>query len=90
MQAMYENQPEEGSTGLTDEEILGDRVGRRRDGIDDCVNEGQYAKYVTAKTAKTPVQPGAGGIGTPTVAVNGEVISNSTIPAVGEFASLFE
>lgn len=90
MQALFANQPEEGSTGLTDDEILGFASGVGVDGIDDCVTEGQYEKFVAAKTEETPVQPGASGVGTPTLAVNGEVISNSTIPAVGEFASLFE
>lgn len=90
MQALFANQPEEGSTGLTDDEILGFASGVGVDGIDDCVTEGQYEKFVAAKTEEAPVQPGASGVGTPTLVVNGEVISNSTIPAVGEFASLFE
>lgn len=89
MQEMFTNQPEEGSTGLTDEEILAIAGGVGVDGIDDCVSGGEYTSFVQAMTEQTPVQPGAAGIGTPTLAVNGEVISNSTIPAPGEFATLF-
>ena len=58
-------------------------------GIDDCVNSGRYSEYVTTMTEKTPVQPGAGGIGTPTIAINGQVIANSTLPQPADLASLF-
>lgn len=90
MNAMFENQPAEGTAGLDDDTILqiADTVGVT--GIESCVEDGVYADYVTAMTEKTPVAPGAGGIGTPTVAVNGEVIANSTLPDPGQFASLFE
>ncbi|MEU1971707.1 thioredoxin domain-containing protein [Microbacterium sp. NPDC019599] len=74
LQAMYENQPEEGSTGLTDEQILDIASGVGVTGIDDCVNDGRYSKYVTAMTDETPVKPGAGGIGTPTVLLNDEFV----------------
>lgn len=89
MQDLFASQPEEGSTGLTDEQILEIAAGAGVEGIDACVTEGQFEKFVAAKTEETPVQPGAGGIGTPTLVVNGEVIANSTIPPVGQFASLF-
>jgi protein-disulfide isomerase len=74
MQAMYTNQPKEGSTGLTDEQILGIASGVGVTGIDECVNSGRYSKYVTDMTEKTPVKPGAGGIGTPTVLLNGDFV----------------
>jgi protein-disulfide isomerase len=74
LQAMYANQPEEGSTGLTDEQMLEIASGVGVTGIDDCVNDGQYSKYVTAMTEETPVQPGAAGIGTPTVLLNDEFV----------------
>ena len=90
MNAMFANQPSEGSTGLTDEQILDIAGTVGVTGIDACVNDGVYADYVTAITQETPVQPGAGGIGTPTVAVNGEVIANSTLPEPGQLATLFE
>jgi protein-disulfide isomerase len=90
MQAMYQNQPQEGSTGLTDEQILQIASGAGVTGIDSCVKDGRYSSYVTTMTEKTPVQPGAGGIGTPTIAINGEVISNSTLPQPADLASLFQ
>ena len=74
MQAMFENQPEEGTTGLTDEQMLEIAAGVGVTGIDSCVNDGEYSAYVTTMTEKTPVAPGAAGIGTPTVLVNGEYV----------------
>jgi len=90
MQALFANQPAEGSTGLTDEQILSiaEEVGVT--GIDACVNDGEYAGFVTAMTEQTPVAPGASGIGTPTIAINGEAIANSTLPEPENLASLFE
>jgi protein-disulfide isomerase len=90
MNALFQNQPAEGTSGLSDEQLLqiADTVGVT--GIDACVNDRTYAGFVTAMTEKTPIQPGSNGVGTPTVAVNGEVIANSTLPEPGDFASLFE
>lgn len=90
MQAMFTGQPEENSTGLTDDEILSIASGVGVTGIDTCVTDGTYTQFVAAMTDKTPVQPGATRIGTPTLAINGEAIANSTIPAVGSFATLFD
>jgi len=90
MQAMYKNQPEENSTGLTDQQIIDIAKGVGVTGIDSCVTDGTYAQFVTAMTEKTPIQPGSNGIGTPTLAINGNVISNQTIPAKGQFATLFQ
>lgn len=90
LQAMFENQPQEGTRGLTNAEILDIAAGVGVTGIDACVNDGAYAGYVTEMTAETPVQPGSQGIGTPTVAVNGEVISNSQLPEPGQLATLFQ
>ncbi len=90
MQAMFANQPAEGSPGLTDDQILEVASAVGVDGIDDCVNSGKYADYVTSMTEKTPLQPGAQTIGTPTIVVNGEVIANSELPAPADLAQLFE
>ncbi|WP_431801864.1 DsbA family protein [Microbacterium sp. bgisy203] len=90
MQAMFTNQPEENSPGLTDAQILDIAKGVGVTGIDSCVGDGTYSKFVGAMTEKTPIQPGSQGIGTPTLAVNGEVIANNTIPAVGQFKTLFD
>ncbi|GAA1944148.1 DsbA family protein [Microbacterium deminutum] len=90
MRAMYASQPQEGSTGLTDAQILQIASTAGVTGIDDCVNSGKYSDYVTTMTQKTPVQPGASGIGTPTIAINGKVIANSTLPQPADLASLFQ
>lgn len=89
MQAMFEQQPAEQSAGLTDEQILQIASDVGVTGIDSCVSDRTYGSYVTAMTKETPIQPGAQSIGTPTIAVNGEAISNSTIPARGSFKNLF-
>lgn len=89
MQAMFTQQPEENSTGLTDEEILSIAAGAGVTDIDSCVTGQTYEKFVTAMTKKTPLQPGNSRIATPTLEINGEVISNSEIPAQGQFATLF-
>ncbi|MEV8268566.1 thioredoxin domain-containing protein [Microbacterium sp. NPDC076911] len=89
MQAMFANQPAEGTTGLTDADMLSlaELVGVT--GIDSCVDDGTYTKYVGEITELTPIQPGSTGIGTPTVAVNGVALSNSELPAPDDLASLF-
>ncbi|WP_191089221.1 DsbA family protein [Microbacterium radiodurans] len=89
MQEMFEKQPAEQSTGLTDDEILAIASDVGVTGIDSCVTDRTFGDYVTSMTKNTPIQPGSQGIGTPTLAVNGETIANSSIPAVGSFASLF-
>lgn len=90
MQAMFADQPAEGSSGLTNEQILAIAEGVGVTGIDSCVNDGEYSGYVAAMTEKTPVAPGASGIGTPTIAINGEVIANSTLPAPADLGTLFQ
>ena len=90
LQAMFANQPPENSQGLTDEQILEVAASVGVTGIETCQSEGTYAGFVTAMTEKTPVAPGASGIGTPTVAVNGEAIANSQLPEPGQLMSVFE
>lgn len=90
LQAMFENQPSEGSSGLTNNQILGIASDVGVTGIDACVNDGTYAGFVGSMTAQTPIQPGSQGVGTPTVAVNGETIANSQLPGPGQLATLFE
>jgi protein-disulfide isomerase len=90
LQAMFENQPAEGSDGLSNNEIIDIAAGVGVTGIESCVDDGTYAGFVTTMTEQTPIQPGAQGIATPTVTVNGEVISNSDLPAAGQLAALFQ
>lgn len=90
MQAMFEKQPAENSSGLTDAEILDIAKGVGVTGIDTCVTDGTYNKFVTAMTEKTPIVPGAAGIQTPTIAVNGEVVQVNTLPAPDKLGTLFQ
>jgi protein-disulfide isomerase len=79
MQAMFAQQPSEGSTGLTDEEIVAIAEGVGVTNASDCITAGTYKKYVDSMTKKTPIQPGQQRIATPTIAVNGSAISNSQL-----------
>lgn len=74
LQAMFEVQPEEGTPGLTNEDMLGIASDVGVTGIDDCVNDGRYSKWVADVTEKTPVNPEVGGIATPTVILDGEFV----------------
>ncbi|KAA9148156.1 thioredoxin domain-containing protein [Microbacterium lushaniae] len=79
VQAMYANQPSEGGTGLTDDEIIAIAQGAgASDAVAECITDGTYKRFVTAMTRETPVQEGASGVATPTIVVNGEVLSNQT------------
>lgn len=79
VQAMFAGQPQEGTSGLTDEEIIAiAREAGASESVASCITDGTYTQFVTAMTRNTPLQPGAEGIGTPTIAVNGEVLDNST------------
>jgi len=77
MKAMYAQQPKEGSAGLDNATIASiATTAGASDAVTSCITNGTYTKFVTAMTKKTPVQPGASGIATPTIAVNGTVLSN--------------
>jgi protein-disulfide isomerase len=77
LQTLYANQPSEGSTGLTDDQLVQYATqSGASDAVASCITDGTYKKYVTAKTRDTPVQPGASGIATPTIVVDGTVLSN--------------
>lgn len=90
MQALFANQPSEQTEGLTDAEIIDLAKGVTDADVSSCITDGTFRQFVAAMTEKTPVQPGASGIGTPTIAINGEAISNSSIPAAGSLATLFD
>jgi protein-disulfide isomerase len=76
---MFENQPEEGTTGLTDEQIVGitEQAGvERASDVADCVTEQTYRSWVLAATQRAlediPDSDVADGLtGTPTVIVSG-------------------
>lgn len=89
MQALFSNQPAEGSSGLTDEQMIEIAGSLTDEDVSGCVAEGTYVDYVAGMTEETPVQPGQAGIATPTIAVNGEAIANSDLPQPAELATLF-
>ncbi|MGA9871263.1 MAG: DsbA family protein [Rhodococcus sp. (in: high G+C Gram-positive bacteria)] len=75
--AMFEQQPSEGGEGLSDEELLGitTTVGIEGPELESCITGGTYTDYVTSQT-QTVLDSGING--TPTVSVNGTVVSNPT------------
>lgn len=84
MQALFANQPEENGTGLTDDQIISIAQSSGVDVTDDlrkAITSGRYIDFVQSLTEKTPIQPGQQGIATPTVAINGQVIANSSLPS---------
>lgn len=94
MEAMFQNKPDEGSTGLTDAQIvaLAKSAGvNMTSGLEKSITSHEYLKYVQAMTDKTPVAPGTTGISTPTVAINGTTIANSTLPSdPAQLGTLFQ
>lgn len=94
MKAMFAHQPEENSTGLTDQQIIDVAGGAGVNvttTLEKAITSHEYVDYVQSMTPKTPVAPGASGIGTPTLAVNGKAIALSTLPAdPNDLGSLFD
>lgn len=84
--ALFQNQPEEGTSGLTDEEIVSIAAGAGVSGsaFESCVADESFKSWVTAATNRATSDPelqGTQGFGTPTVLVNGERYTGS--PADG-------
>ncbi len=84
MNAMYVNQPAEGTTGLTDKEIIDIVHGAGLDDpdVDACIEDELFGPWVTSATERTTGNPdliavGAQGFSTPTIVVNGEVWDRS-------------
>lgn len=81
MTAMYANQPEENSAGLTDEQITAIASAAGATNSADCISDQTYAKFVTAMTKLIPPDED-GQVGTPTVVFNGERITLTGDPQV--------
>jgi protein-disulfide isomerase len=71
--SMYENQPAEGTAGLTDEQIIEIAVDAGAEDAAACITDRTYDRFVAAMTGDMPADEN-GGRGTPTVTVNGERI----------------
>lgn len=80
MAAMFVNQPEEGTSGLTDKQIIDvvHSAGLVDADVDACIEDELFQPWVTAATERATsnaslIPPGAPGLSTPTLVVNGEV-----------------
>ncbi|GAA3386182.1 DsbA family protein [Cryptosporangium minutisporangium] len=81
--ALYDNQPEEGGTGLTDETMisLANKAGITGEEFATCVTDEKYADWTKAVTDEASK---AGVTGTPTVEVDGTALENPTAAALTE------
>lgn len=92
LSALYADQPEEGSKGLTDAKLVGLAHGVGAD-IDTCVKNGTYRSWVQSVNDKALAGPVAGTPhnrveGTPTVLVNGDMFNGSVTDAAAFTAFL--
>lgn len=79
VKALYAQQPSEGTAGLDDDTLASiATTAGASDAVASCISDGTYTKFVTAMTRETPLQQGAAGISTPTIAVDGTVLTNQT------------
>ncbi|GAA1817760.1 thioredoxin domain-containing protein [Planosporangium flavigriseum] len=80
VQAMYANQPPEGSAGLSNDQIiqLAHRAGITGSGFDTCVRDGKYRPWVQHVTDAAVSR---GVTGTPTVFVEGKQVE-ARLPAI--------
>jgi hypothetical protein len=84
MNAFYANQPAEGTSGLTDAEMIDvvHGAGLVDADVDACIEDELFGPWVTAATERATndpdlIAPGAQGFSTPTITVNGEVWDRS-------------
>ncbi|PCN48236.1 hypothetical protein Csp2054_07375 [Curtobacterium sp. 'Ferrero'] len=79
----FENQPEEGTKGLTNAQIadLVKQGGASGSGLSDCLANEEFKGWVTKTTDAVLADPtlqGSSGFGTPTVVVDGQKLDNVT------------
>lgn len=79
LQTLFAQQPKEGTEGLSNDQLAVIATSVDAPGAADCITAGTYTRFADAMTKKTPIQPGQSGIATPTIVVNGAVISNSEL-----------
>lgn len=79
VKSLYDNQPAEGSEGLTNEQLIEYAKASGADISDADIEEWQ--KYVTNAVRSVPVGPGAAGVVTPTVTLDDEFVSRTGNPA---------
>lgn len=89
--AMFDNQPAESTSGLSNDEIVGIAEGAGIDtagGLADCITEGRFMSWAEDATVRAGTQPLPGTDGvvadrTPTVLVNGQQYPGSASDAAG-------
>lgn len=79
--AMYENQPSEGTPGLSDDEIISIATDAGAADAASCITDRTYDGFVGERTQAMPTTAD-GGRGTPTVTFNGERIDLTGDPQV--------
>lgn len=84
-QAIFAENPT--GPGLTDEQLVAAASAAGATGAADCITGRTYARYVDSRTAGIPAGPD-GGVGTPTVVVNGEWVQLTGDPQADLVARL--
>ncbi len=79
---MFANQPSQGSTGLSDAQIIEIAEMAGGGAAANCIKAGTYKKFVQDQTILTPPDPETGRIATPTVMHNGERVPSSEVGTV--------
>lgn len=88
--AMYDEQPEENTNGLTNAKIkqIVQKAGAKSDDVATCIDSERFKNWVKAATDRATSDKalqGAQGFGTPTVVVNGQRWDSSAQPDFGAF-----
>lgn len=85
MGALFKNQPQENTTGLSDEQLVGLAKDAGAD-IQSCQADAKYEKFVTTMTKKMPTDPTSGNAVTPSIVVNG---TNTPLSEIGASQTYF-
>jgi protein-disulfide isomerase len=95
--AVYDNQPAEGTAGLSNSQIISQihKAGLDDPKVDACIRGESFKKWVSATTARATgdpslIQPGSQGFGTPTILLNGKLLSGSDFTQSMTDASAFK
>lgn len=86
--AMYAQQPEESTPGLTDDEIVAIAESAGATNSSACIADGTYMDFATQVTDNLPSDPATGKSSTPTLVVNGEYVTLTYDPQTDIVARL--